>query len=138
MEPALPAMLSTNIPIVIRLGKAWGLMMISGWMPLSLKGKSIAGHFCEHTPFWPCREENLSPMIGDRVIRKVMWTFCSSLSPASLPTENSELMVYQSLMHTYQTDLINERRLVPFVFDKLSPAASVSFINISGDIITRL
>ena len=85
MAPDLPAMLSTSIPIVIRLGNACGLMITSGWIPLSLNGMSMAGHFCEHTPFWPCREENLSPMTGERVIRSVMWIFWSSESPASDP-----------------------------------------------------
>jgi hypothetical protein len=39
------------MPIVMRDGKACGLMMTSGIMPDSLKGMSIAGHFCEQTPF---------------------------------------------------------------------------------------
>jgi hypothetical protein len=45
MAPAFPAMLSTSIPMVMRLGKACGLIMTSGCIPLSLKGMSIAGHF---------------------------------------------------------------------------------------------
>lgn len=49
--PAFPAILSTNIPIVIRDGKACGLMMTSGCMPVSEKGMSIIGNFCEQTPF---------------------------------------------------------------------------------------
>ena len=85
IAPALPAILSTSMPIVIREGKACGLIMTSGWIPLSLKGMSIIGHFCEHTPFCPCREENLSPITGDRGIRNVMLILCSSESPASEP-----------------------------------------------------
>ena len=85
IAPALPAILSTNIPIVMRLGKACGLMITSGCIPLSEKGMSMAGHFCEQTPFWPWREENLSPMTGARVIRSVRLIFCSSESPASEP-----------------------------------------------------
>ena len=92
MAPDLPAMLSTSIPIVIRLGNACGLMITSGWIPLSLNGMSTAGHFCEHTPFWPCREENLSPMTGERVIRSVMWIFWSSESPASDPARTRSIL----------------------------------------------
>lgn len=51
IAPALPAKLSTNMPIVIRDGKACGLIMTSGCIPLSLKGISIMGNFCEQTPF---------------------------------------------------------------------------------------
>lgn len=51
IAPAFPAMLSTNMPIVIRLGKACGLIITSGCIPLSLNGISMAGHFCEQTPF---------------------------------------------------------------------------------------
>lgn len=71
MAPALPAILSTNIPMVIRLGNACGLMMMSGCIPLSENGMSTAGHFWEQTPFCPWRDENLSPMTGERVTRKV-------------------------------------------------------------------
>jgi hypothetical protein len=46
--------------------------MISGCMPDSENGISTAGHFCEHTPFWPCLEENLSPIIGARAIRSLI------------------------------------------------------------------
>lgn len=59
--------------------------MTSGCIPLSLKGISIVGHFCEHTPFCPCLDENLSPITGARGMRYVICTFCSSVSPASEP-----------------------------------------------------
>lgn len=72
MAPAFPAMLSTNMPMVMRLGKACGLMMTSGCIPLSLNGMSIAGHFWEQTPFCPCRDENLSPITGERGILSVI------------------------------------------------------------------
>lgn len=39
---------------------------MSGTRPDSVNGKSSAGYKREQTPFWPCREENLSPMIGVR------------------------------------------------------------------------
>ena len=35
-----PAILSISIPIVMRDGNAWGLMMMSGDMPESVKGMS--------------------------------------------------------------------------------------------------
>ena len=43
IEPVFPAKLSINIPIVIREGNAWGLMMISGTIPFSVKGMSSWG-----------------------------------------------------------------------------------------------
>lgn len=57
-------MLSTNIPMVILEGKAFGLMMISGVIPVYVNGISIFGHNIDKTPFWPCLEENLSPITG--------------------------------------------------------------------------
>lgn len=45
IAPAFPAILSTNIPIVIRLGNAWGFIITSGCIPLSVNGMSTAGHF---------------------------------------------------------------------------------------------
>lgn len=57
-------MLYINIPIVILEGKAFGLIMISGVIPVSVKGISILGQSIDKTPFWPCRDENLSPMTG--------------------------------------------------------------------------
>jgi hypothetical protein len=64
--------LSSSIPIVIREGKACGLMIRSGRIPLdSAKGMSASGHGRESTPFWPWREENLSPTTGLRLMRMV-------------------------------------------------------------------
>ena len=53
-----------SIPIVIRLGKAFGLMMTSGVIPVYVKGISTLGHNIDKTPFCPCRDENLSPITG--------------------------------------------------------------------------
>lgn len=104
IAPALPAILSTNMPIVIRLGNAWGLMMMSGCMPLSVKGISTAGQFCEQTPFCPCRDENLSPMTGARGMRNVKWIFCSSVSPRSLPvTRLHQKALWVSTLYTHPT-----------------------------------
>ena len=70
--PALEHRLSSSIPIVILEGKACGLMMRSGLIPEdSANGMSASGHGRESTPFWPWREENLSPTTGLRLMRRV-------------------------------------------------------------------
>lgn len=89
MAPALPARLSTNMPIVIRDGKACGLMITSGCMPDSVNGMSTAGHFWEQTPFWPCLEENLSPITGDRGTLSLKWILVHSVVLVSLPVKLS-------------------------------------------------
>ena len=43
MAATLPAMDSRNCPMVMRLGMACGLMMMSGTMPSSVKGMSSGG-----------------------------------------------------------------------------------------------
>lgn len=115
IAPALPAILSTNMPIVIRLGNAWGLMMTSGCMPLSVKGISTAGHFCEQTPFCPCRDENLSPMTGARGMRNVIWIFCSSVPPRSLlpVTRLHQKAVFWVITSPYTHPAIELRRHKP-------------------------
>lgn len=89
--PDLPAMDSMSIPMVIREGNALGLMMQSGVMPEAVKGMSICGHSTESTPFWPCREENLSPTTGLRLYRNLMFTRCtpSSESPSRIRTSST-------------------------------------------------
>ncbi len=57
-------MLSISIAIVILEGNAWGLIITSGVMPVSVKGISTVGHKTLNTPFYPCLDENLSPIIG--------------------------------------------------------------------------
>jgi hypothetical protein len=79
--------------------------MTSGCIPLSLKGMSIIGNFCEQTPFWPCREENLSPMTGERGIRSLIWIFCASVSPASPPAESKSAGLLED--HSLSTDSPN-------------------------------
>jgi len=39
-------------------------MIISGVIPLYVKGISILGHSIDKTPFCPCLDENLSPITG--------------------------------------------------------------------------
>lgn len=82
--------------------------MTSGCIPLSEKGMSTAGHFCEQTPFWPCREENLSPITGDRVMRSVMCNFCSSESPASLPKRHGQLRALRLEERPYLRDVLHQ------------------------------
>ena len=54
---------------------ACGLINISGVIPDSVNGMSHSGHKTESTPFWPWREENLSPITGFRGKRNVMLAF---------------------------------------------------------------
>ena len=57
--PALPAMDSTIIPIVMRDGIAWGLTMMSGIIPvLAQNGISSSATTAPIVPFCPCRDEN--------------------------------------------------------------------------------
>ena len=54
--------------MVMRDGKPCGLNKMSGVMPDSVKGMSSAGHSRKSsTPFWPWRDENLSPGMGLRL-----------------------------------------------------------------------
>ena len=51
-------------PIVILDWIQWGLITISGVMPLEVKGRSTRGTMATTVPFCPCRELNLSPTCG--------------------------------------------------------------------------
>jgi len=72
-------MLSMSIPIVIRLGKALGFMMISGVMPVYVKDMSVFGHSIDRTPFCPCLDENLSPITGRLSNLSLTRTFSADL-----------------------------------------------------------
>mmetsp|Transcript_24694 Transcript_24694/g.57512 ORF Transcript_24694/g.57512 Transcript_24694/m.57512 type:complete len:240 (-) Transcript_24694:2324-3043(-) len=72
--PALPAIDSRSMPIVMREGKPCGLKRMSGERPDSQKGMSSAAHSRDRTPFCPCRDENLSPGTGFRISRNLMKT----------------------------------------------------------------
>jgi hypothetical protein len=61
-------------------GKAWGLMMMSGCIPDSVNGMSVDGHFWDKIPFCPCRDENLSPILGLRGIRYLIVNICMLFS----------------------------------------------------------
>jgi hypothetical protein len=65
---------SINMAMVIREGKACGLMMTSGDMPDSLKGMFSCGHSWDMTPFCPCLDANLSPITGLRLSRSLIDT----------------------------------------------------------------
>ena len=69
--PLYPLPPSMQLPLTIREGKACGLIITSGDIPLSVKGISSVGHNIDITPFCPCREENLSPITGFRGNRSV-------------------------------------------------------------------
>lgn len=57
--------------MVMREGKACGLMSRSGRMPVRAQnGMSTSGHCAPSTPFWPARDANLSPMTGVRARRR--------------------------------------------------------------------
>ena len=86
--PALEHRLSSSIPIVIREGKACGLMIRSGRIPDdSAKGMSASGHGRESTPFWPWRDENLSPTTGLRLMRTVTEARWRPATPPPEPPE---------------------------------------------------
>ena len=53
--------------MVMRDGKPCGLNRMSGCNPDSVNGMSSAGHRRAITPFWPWRDENLSPGMGLRL-----------------------------------------------------------------------
>ena len=64
ISDAFPVIVSINWPIVILLGIACGLIMISGFSPDSVKGIFSSGISNPIVPFWPHLEQNLSPMEG--------------------------------------------------------------------------
>lgn len=85
------AMLYINIPIVILLGKALGFIITSGVIPVSVKGISILGQSMDKTPFWPCLEENLSPITGLLSNLSLMNIFSAHLlSPPVIITLSTE------------------------------------------------
>ena len=45
------------------------MIIISGVIPFSENGISIEGYKTDKTPFYPCRDENLSPITGLREYR---------------------------------------------------------------------
>ena len=61
---AFPTTLSISCPIVIRLGRAWGLMIISGRIPCDVNGISCSLTTIPIVPFCPALDENLSPNEG--------------------------------------------------------------------------
>ena len=54
--------------------------MMSGEMPSMEKGMSSWRYVIPHVPFWPWRDENLSPICGTRMERILILT--TSLAPA--------------------------------------------------------
>ena len=76
-DASFPPSVSTNWPIVILDGMAWGLIMTSGTTPSTVKGMSSCGTRSPITPFCPWREANLSPSSGTR--RSLTFTLTSLL-----------------------------------------------------------
>lgn len=75
--------------------------MRSGTIPYSVKGISTWGHNTESTPFYPCLELNLSPIIGFLGILTLYSTFTSyGLSPYTIATPSS-LPASASYKHIY-------------------------------------
>ena len=73
---------------VPHLGKACGLMMMSGVIPESVNGMSRSGHSCDRVPFCPCRLENLSPITGlrlNRILRHTLRRGCLPRKLGGLP-----------------------------------------------------
>ena len=95
-----PISVSTSCPIVIRLGKACGLTIISGFIPLSVKGISASGITSPIVPFCPHRLQNLSPMLGILSLRTL--TF-ASLNPSS-PSVIKVLSTYPNCPFFGKTD----------------------------------
>mmetsp|Transcript_35730 Transcript_35730/g.81153 ORF Transcript_35730/g.81153 Transcript_35730/m.81153 type:complete len:225 (-) Transcript_35730:895-1569(-) len=90
--PPFPAMLSSSMPIVMRDGNPCGLKSMSGVSPESVNGMSSAGQRRDRTPFWPWRDENLSPGTGLRLILSLMDAFSQSApddSPARSRTSST-------------------------------------------------
>ena len=73
---------STNWPIVIRVGKACGLIMISGRKPSRVYGISASGIIMPTVPFCPARDAILSPNEGIRVSRTRTFAMRSPSSPS--------------------------------------------------------
>jgi hypothetical protein len=55
--------------MVMRDGMACGLTMMSGEMPSAVNGMSSCVYVMPQVPFWPWRDENLSPICGVRTER---------------------------------------------------------------------
>ena len=81
-QHALPINVSTNCPIVIRDGNAWGLIIISGFKPSSVNGISSSGIIKPIVPFCPHLEQNLSPIAGTRSLRTLTLANLNPVSPS--------------------------------------------------------
>ena len=79
---AFPVTVSTNWPIVIRLGKAWGFIIISGLIPSCVNGMSASGIILPTVPFCPQRLQNLSPILGMRSSLTLTFAILNPSSPS--------------------------------------------------------
>ena len=91
--------------MVILLGKALGLMITSGVMPDSVKGMSTLGQSMDRTPFWPWREENLSPITGRRSNLSFTNTFYAFLPyppvTITLSTEQASDYLFLKVLNSF-------------------------------------
>ncbi len=76
-------------------------MIMSGQMPWSLNGMSACSTMSPTTPFWPWRDENLSPSSGRRVCR--MSTLISSSEAEVLDTITRSTAFFSAWAQTRYT-----------------------------------
>ena len=89
---AFPNKHSINCPIVIREGRACGLIIKSGRMPSFVKGMSSSGIIKPSVPFCPALEAILSPMAGMRSSRMRIFAIRVPSSPSVI----NDLSTYPS------------------------------------------
>ena len=79
---ALPVIVSTNCPMVIREGIAWGLIIKSGRIPSAVNGISRSGITKPIVPFCPALDAILSPIFGIRSSRTRTLAIRVPISPS--------------------------------------------------------
>ena len=133
IAPVFPAKHSTSCPMVIRLGRACGLMIRSGRTPSAVKGISSSGITRPTVPFCPHRLHTLSPISGirtcltrtlavrkpspPRVINALSTTpFAPFLVPIdeSIMTAGSSILVVASPMTTVFSLITSPSLMTPF------------------------
>ena len=99
-----PNAVSFNCAMVIRLGIAWGLIIISGLMPSLVNGISLSAIIFPMVPFCPHLLLNLSPIIGFlRARMRVLQNGQPSpfLSRIFLSIYDSSFVLYDLLWSSY-------------------------------------
>ena len=86
----------------MREGMACGLTMMSGTTPSHVNGMSSCVYVMPMVPFWPCRDENLSPTCGVRQERTRIltnrnpWSFVVRSTWSMIPVSAFFIPVEQS------------------------------------------